>query len=151
MNRIKKLFLDLFDIKLFLTAVGASVSIFFISKFVEINFLIQVFGGILVYFLALVKNLLPRLLEKRLDAIQKKDCLSDKDRLEMNYRLNLFEKRLDEIVQTVFKVEAAIQISALDEILEDERVNRQRILLLESDVQRLQLFLSAKYGVDFKQ
>lgn len=114
-----------FDIKLLLTSLIAFILIVLISRFIALDWTLKILGGALVYFLGIGKQLLPEILEKQINA--KCEKIPEENITQINFRLNQIEKRLDKLSQTIFKVEAAVSVSPLDEFLEAERLNTKAI------------------------
>jgi hypothetical protein len=124
-----------FDLKLLLTSLFAFGLIILIGRFVSIDLTLKILGGVLVYFLGIGKQLLPELVEKQIN--KKCDQVPQEIVTQIEFRLDQIEKRIDKFSQIIFKVEAAIKVSPLDELLENERLNNKAIAELRHSISDL--------------
>lgn len=126
---------ELFDLKLILTSLLALVLIILIGEFVPLDWTLTVLGSGLVYCFGLAKKLLPGLIEKQI----KNKCVQLPGEIasQIDFRLNQLEDRVDRLSQIIFKVEAAIKVSPLDEFLENERLNNKAIAELKLTIDDL--------------
>jgi hypothetical protein len=126
----------LFEWKLVVTAISAFFIIYYICKAVNINisFVYQVATGVFIYFIGIVKNqVIPFIIDKKIETADK----NSRQLKDVIYRLELLEDRIDKITQVAFKAEAALDVSALDKTLEQDRIQSVKIKNLEGTIDKL--------------